>query len=976
MTSTRKTTLALTFFLNVVFFNTLSGQVVTSIPEFPTVTDSVIVIFNAQEGDGGLAGFTGDVYAHTGVITDASTSPSDWKHVIGTWGDNAVQPRLTPLGNDLWQLTVGDIRAFYGVPSHEKVLKLAFVFRSADQSRTGRDVGGADIFLDLFDTPIKVLVTQPLVDLSFGDPLRSPVFTGQDDTLAITVESEVIGTQIASLTLFVDGAQVVQASADSLHFQFIAADYGQGIRNLKAVAQDTAGVSDSTSFVVMVNAAVQNVPRPPGVRDGINIIDNSTVTLSLFAPHKQFVYVLGDFNDWKVDEAYFMNRDEITPDSVHYWVTLTGLDASTEYAFQYLVDGTLRIADPYTEKILTPFDDRFIPASVFPNLKVYPHNKTAHDVSTFNIDEPGYQWQVTDFQRPPKTDLVIYELLVRDFVAAHSYNTLVDTLDYLDNLGITAIELMPVNEFEGNESWGYNSAFYFAPDKYYGTENALKRFIDECHKRGIAVILDVVLNHSFGQSPLVRLYASGAFGPPTPENPWYNVTARHPFSVGFDFNHESSVTKSFVDRVNAFWLNEYKVDGFRFDLAKGFTQTFSGSNVGLWGQFDASRIAILKRMADRIWDVDSTAYVILEHFAENSEETVLSGHGMMLWGNLNTAYSQSAMGWLQDSARSSDLAWGYYKTRGWAQPHLVTYMESHDEPWLMYKNLQFGRSSVNGYNVKNLATALDRIKLVATFFLTLPGPKMLWQFGELGYDQNLPESGFARTAPKPILWNYFEDANRNRLYRFFSALLKLRNEHAVFRSTDTQVSMRVGQGQYDRRINLTHPDMNVTIIGNFHVVPLSVNPNFQATGTWYDFFAGDSIVVSDPTAAIALQPGEFHIFTSKKLPRPDDDLITGVEQSHVSVPERFVLQPNYPNPFNPGTSIRFELPAAAHVKLEVFNLRGQLIKTLIDAFRHEGQYTVRWDGRDDTGKDVASGVFVVRLLAGSSRQSMKILKLK
>ncbi|NOZ04318.1 MAG: hypothetical protein GXO92_06915 [FCB group bacterium] len=101
---------------------------------------------------------------------------------------------------------------------------------------------------------------------------------------------------------------------------------------------------------------------------------------------------------------------------------------------------------------------------------------------------------------------MIYELLVRDFIDRHDYQTLIDTLDYLEKLGINAIELMPINEFEGNSSWGYNPSFYFAPDKYYGTRQDLKLFIDECHRRGIAVIMDIVLNHTYGQSPLVSGY--------------------------------------------------------------------------------------------------------------------------------------------------------------------------------------------------------------------------------------------------------------------------------------------------------------------------------------------------------------------------------------------------------------------------------------------------------------------------------------
>ena len=952
------------------------AQVVTTIPSAAAIDDSIVVIFNAGEGDRGLVGFNGEIYAHTGLITELSQNSHDWRFVIGTWGDNIRQPQLTNIGGDLWQLTIGKVRDFYGVPKGEKVLQLAFVFRSADTQTTGRDVGGADIFIDIFDETPSVVLLSPTVDNRFGDPRRSPVFSGLGDTVAIVATSTTSGMGITTLQLFNGNTELVQVTQDTLVYDFVAADFGVGMHNFSVVANDSAGAVDSVQIAIMVNSDVPEIARPPDVIDGVNVINNTSVTLSLFAPFKQFVYVIGDFNDWKVDPDYFMNRDSVREDSVHYWLTMSGLDPDVQYTFQYLVDGNLRIADPFSELILTPSDQR-IQQSTFPNLKAYPDRLTSDDASTLKINEVSYQWQVPDFQRPAKEDLVIYELLVRDFIAAHDYSTLVDTLQYLARLGVNAVELMPVTEFEGNESWGYNPAFYFAPDKYYGPPNQLRRFIDECHKRGIAIILDTVLNHSFGQHSLVRLYASGNFGPPTAENPWYNVVARHPFNVGWDFNHESLNTKSFVDRVNAYWLTEFKVDGFRFDLSKGFTQRNSGNNVGLWSQFDASRIAILSRMANRIWDVDSTAYVILEHFAENSEETVLSDRGMMLWGNMNTAYSQSAMGFLNDPVRNSDLAGGYYKNRGWTQPNLVTYMESHDEPWLMYKNLQFGRGSSDGrYRIQELATALDRIKLVATFFLTIPGPKMLWQFGELGYDQNLPESGFARTAPKPILWQYFNNGDRRRLYDFMSALLRLRQEHAVFRSPDTQVFMRVGQGQFDRVIRLSHPLLNVTIIGNFDVNRRSATPNFQHTGVWYDYFFSDSLTVSNPNASISLKAGEFHLYTDKNIGFPDQILVTSVNQNPKVRPAKFELFQNYPNPFNPTTTISFEVGERTRVVITIYDILGQRVRTLLDEEKPTGTYAAQWNGKNDFGTDTASGLYIVRMKAGDFSRSLKLLKLK
>lgn len=960
----------LTFFLTLLPY-CLFAQVVTSLPPQPTINDSVIVIFDATQGDGGLAGYTGDVYAHTGVITDKSTHSTDWRYVVADWHVNVPKAKLTPLGNDRWQLTIGEIRRYYGVPASEKVLKLAFVFRSADRSRTGRDVNGADIFLPLFEPGLTLLVAEPVISIPFGLPERSPLFIGPGDTLRLAVTAAAVGTQLATISVLNNGTELAQTQNDTLALALAASQLQVGRNDFIAIARDTAGATDSSRFVVMRNPAPRNLPPPTGIVDGINYINNTTVTLSLFAPRKQFVYVIGDFNDWIVDTTHYMNRYEAGADSVRFWLTLENLDPDTEYAFQYLVDGQIRIADPYTEKVLDPWNDRFIDSATYPNLKPYPQGKTTEIAATFWINEPDYRWDTeTVIVRPPPENLVIYELLIRDFIAAHNYQTLIDTLGYLKRLGINAIELMPVNEFDGNISWGYNPSFYFAPDKYYGPKNELKRFIDACHQNDILVILDMVLNHSTGQSPLVRLYAKGNYGPPAADNPWFNEQSPNPvFSFFEDMNHESPATQVFVDRVNDFWLSEYRIDGFRFDFTKGFT-----NRPGDGFAYDASRIAILKRMADRIRAKHPDAYIILEHFADNREEIELADYGMLLWGNMNTPYSQSAMGWLEDAQRSSDLSWGYYTTRGWHKPHLVTYMESHDEPWLMFKNLQFGRKS-GDYDVKALPTALDRIKLVATFFLTLPGPKMLWQFGELGYDQELPTVG--RTDPKPILWHYFRDADRNRLYRFYAALVKLRREVEAFRSPDAFVQMRVGQGQYDRWIKIAHASMNAVIVGNFHVVPQTVSLSFLHPGTWYDYFSGDSLVLSSSlNVALPMAPGEFHIYTSKPLPPPDPDLITAVDEPVGMTPREFELSPNYPNPFNPSTQFRLALPRAGAVELVIYNPLGNPVRRLIREHLPAGVHHIVWDGRDDRGRELPSGLYLARLQAAAFTQTIKLTKIK
>jgi 1,4-alpha-glucan branching enzyme len=583
--------------------------------------------------------------------------------------------------------------------------------------------------------------------------------------------------------------------------------------------------------------------------------------LVLYAPGKGRICVIGEFagSNWTEQSQFQMNK---TADGNYWWITINGLTSGKEYAYQYLINGTLKIADPYSEKILDPANDQYISAATYPALKAYPSGATGI-VSVLQTAKPPYNWQVNNFTKPDKRNLVIYELLLRDFVASHDWNTLRDTLNYLKKLGINAIELMPLNEFEGNLSWGYNPDFYFAPDKYYGPANTLKEFIDTCHKNGIAVIMDIALNHSFGSSPMVQMYWDAANNRPAADNPWFNPVAKHAFNVGYDMNHESLATRYFTSRVLDHWLNNYKIDGFRFDLSKGFTQTKTcddngGScNVNAWGAYDQSRINIWKRYYDTMQLKAAASYAILEHFADNSEEKLLSDYGMMLWGNENYNYNQASMGY----SDGWDFSGGIAAQRGWTNPFLVTYMESHDEERLMFKNLAYGNSAA-GYNIKDTATALKRQELDAAFFLTIPGPKMIWQFGEIGYDYpinyctNGTVSDNCRLDSKPIKWNYLQQPNRKKLYDVYSSLIKLRfnplfQDQFVSNSTQQNLSGSFKWIKMDK----------IMVIGNFDVVSQTGSVTFPTSGAWYDYFNGNTIAATGNAQSFTLAPGEYHVYT-------------------------------------------------------------------------------------------------------------------
>jgi len=591
---------------------------------------------------------------------------------------------------------------------------------------------------------------------------------------------------------------------------------------------------------------------PAAAKDGVVFINTGTsAIITLYAPYKKSVALIGEFKNW---EAIAMKN---TADGNIWWVQIDNLNPNTEYAYQFLVDETLKIADPYCEKILDPANDSYIDNSTYPGLKTYPTGKTTGIVSVMQGIQPIYSWKNTaGFIRPAKNNLVIYELLVRDFTAEHNYASTLQKLDYLVALGINAIELMPVNEFEGNLSWGYNPSFYFAPDKYYGTKVALQNFIDECHGKGVAVIMDMVLNHSFGQSPMVQLYFDQPSGKPLAISPWFNTRSdTHPFNVGYDFNHESAATKTFAKNVMKFWMQQYKIDGFRFDLSKGFTQKVSTDDAS-FSAYDASRVAIWKDYNNYIKGIDANNfYVILEHFADATEEKVLADDGMMLWNGLNVNMNEATMGWLANS----DFSWAFFARHGFARSeNLINFIESHDEERTMYKNLNFGNVS-GTYNVKNLTVALKREEMAAAFLFAVPGPKMIWQFEELGYDVSINYDG--RTANKPIRWEYFQQSDRKALYDAYAKFISLKKKNGIFNATDATYSLTGGI----KYIKLTEGANTVMVVGNFDVTNKDASIDFGTSGIWYDVLTGGTITIGSAGYTKTLAPGEYHIYSRTPL---------------------------------------------------------------------------------------------------------------
>jgi 1,4-alpha-glucan branching enzyme len=866
----------------------LFAQVSTN-PTFPTTSGNVSISFDATKGNRGLEGCRCDVYMHTGLITSKSTSPTDWKYVQGDWGKVVPRLKMTQTGIDRFVYTF-NIKEFYGVPDDEKVLKLAFVFRNADGSKAGRAADGSDIYVDIYENPEDLILLEELPgkDLSVLQPGQSLSIKGQTN-------------RKAKLRILDAEEPIFETSADTNRFAFTyTPDKAPGLYPIMVIAtEESTQAADTLHFSYFLLPQTQTAELPAGLLNGINRLPGGEVVLYLEAPLKSHVIVLGDMNNWQAHPDYVMQP---TPDGNGFWLNLGTLEPGRWYRYQYLIDGELYLADPFSELVLDPSHDPFI-GDVFRDLPPYPEAAKGH-VTIFRVEGFPYNWQVTDFEVPAVEDLFVYELLVRDFLASHSYADLIDTLDYLQRLGVNAIELLPVNEFEGNISWGYNPSFHLALDKYYGDPVRFKEFIDAAHARGMAVIVDIVLNHAFGQSPLVRMYWDEAKDQPAAESPYFNPIPKHPFNVGYDFNHESPYTQRFVDRVVRYWLQEYHIDGYRFDLSKGLTQKDNLNDVGAWGAYDASRIRLLKRIYDQIRPDFPDAYLILEHFAANSEELELTDYGFMVWGNIHFSYKEALLGY--HSNNQSNLDWTYYATRNWTFPHVVSYMESHDEQRLMYENVNFGRT-VGSYAISNFATSIERIKMAQTLFWTIPGPKMIWQFGEVAYDFpiNYCEDGsvqdFCRTGPKPIRWDYYDNPTRRSLYTWISDLAYLKRQFPQsFRGSDMEYRL-AGPIKWLQHGNA---ELQYLAVGNFDLVAGTQTLTFPTNGKWYDYLSGDSITVSNNQYNFNLAPGAHHLWLNQRILRPGaNEVFTDLED--ISLSGKNIRA--YPNPVGRSQELQLEL---------------------------------------------------------------------
>ncbi len=853
-----------------------NAQVVTTSPAIiQEDSRDIVITFHADQGNKGLAGLTEKdaVYAHAGVILQGS---DEWKYAP-SWSSNLDKYKMKYVSKDTWSLTIPEINTFYGVKEGEKVAKLAFVFRNPTGTKEGKTESGGDIFVNVYPSGELAIVITPSIE---------PGVISE----AVKVNFAVNTTSAADITVYANDSELKSGkNTDNLSVEYNLE--AMGTTTIKAIAIAGDKKAETSLIYVRPNAPVAK-DYPGGVPQmGATRAADGTTYFCLAAPGKEKANIVGSWSDYVPSaDTYYQDYEG----NRYFWWSVSGLKENTDYIYYYIVDTATKVGDPYAKLVLDPSNDKYIPESVYPDMPQYPSAYVTGNVpvAVYNSGADDYDWKIKDFKGVDKDRLVIYELLIRDFTGtegqAKGNGTLagvMEKLDYLQELGVNAIELLPIMEFNGNNSWGYNPNFYFAPDKAYGTPDDYRRFIDAAHERGMAVILDVVFNQTDGLHPWYKMYSPS-------KNPFYNASAPHSFSVLNDWKQENPLVQQQFKDVLRYWLEAYNVDGFRFDLVKGLgdddsygatynpsTNKFTGVTESKTNAYNASRVARMKELHAAMMEVKPDAYFINENLAGAKEENEMAADGELNWANINNESCQFAMGWPEGCNLNRFYAVSDSRTKG----STVSYAESHDEERMAFKIGKWGAAGVKD----NPAVAMRRLGSVAAIMLMTPGSHMIWQFQELGADQSTKKTDSAgkptgenNTNPKKVIWDYLKDPYREGLHETYARLNRLRNSHPSLFGDAASVTMKCNSASSSKwgngfTISLTDGSKELYCVVNPETAAeKSIAIPFKNDAAGYHLlFASHSTNPVLNGSEVTLAPGAFAIYGTKEISAGIDGIV-------------------------------------------------------------------------------------------------------
>ena len=544
----------------------------------------------------------------------------------------------------------------------------------------------------------------------------------------------------------------------------------------------------------------------------------SSIEFELFAPYNKGAVLTGSFSDWE-DIPMQQGKDG------HFRTQVELEDGTYQYKYKAQSKSWFLDPDAWVE-IIDPYATNINDSAQTGVIWIQDGKKV--------VDT--YVWEHDDAPLPADKDLVIYELHVGDFAedddsekAITKYRSVVKKLDYLSDLGINAIELMPVMEYPGDQSWGYNPRHFFAPESSYGSTADLKYLIDQCHARGIRVILDEIYNHSESSSPLTQI----------DHDYWYHHEATDPEqSWGPEFNYEHYdenleifPARKFIGDQARFWIEEYHIDGIRYDAAR----QINNSDFLHWIGAETKQIAGEKPFCN-----------IAEHVPETPEMVGLEGPMDSCWHySFYFCVLDHICGDLVDFDNLMEVL--DCKPQGFlGSADVVNFLTNHDHHHLM---AELGDRNIFGVE------AFKRVKLGAALLLTAVGIPMLWMGEEFGeYKHNTQ-------AEAKIDWKLLENNDNQSLLVYYQGLISLRHANAALKTENISFFHRNDEAKVIAYVRWNDQGSRVIVVVNFSDQYLAGYElhNFPANGIWHEWTRSYEIETNNDTLIIDLPEYEAQI---------------------------------------------------------------------------------------------------------------------
>jgi 1,4-alpha-glucan branching enzyme len=414
----------------------------------------------------------------------------------------------------------------------------------------------------------------------------------------------------------------------------------------------------------------------------------------------------------------------------------------------------------------------------------------------------------------------------------------IEKLDYLSELGINAIELMPINEYPGDYSWGYKVRHFFATESSYGTTEELKQFIDECHGRGIRVFIDGIYNHTDEECPLLLIdrdywYYHHRHYPEDPQNYW-----------GPEFNYDNYDEKleikpawKYIGDVVHFWVQEYHVDGIRFDAVR----QLANYEFLEWLADEAKKTTAIKPF-----------YNIAEHIPDTSRVVEPRGPLDACWHeSFHYFVIPHVCGETFELEKLKEVLDPKQQDYATAT-NVVNYLATHDRERVMR---ELGDRGIFD------AAAFRRAKLAAVLLMTAMGVPMIWMGEEFGEHKRKSETV---TQPKKIAWSLLEKEENRDLFEYYKSLITLRKQHPALQSDNIQFFHENPAAKVLAYVRWNDAGDRVVVVANFsdkYLAGYQV-PHFPSAGKPHEWLSNSNVEVTEDGLVIDLAENEAKVFVS------------------------------------------------------------------------------------------------------------------